>query len=46
MGFLKNCFAKQARSANMECSGKRLEVSGSRQVERGRVGKAEKIEVK
>ena len=40
--FLRSCVAKVARSANMKCSGTRLEVSGSRLSERGGVGKGRK----
>ena len=40
---IKYCIAKMARSANKECSGARMEVSGSRVAGRGEVGKGEEM---
>ena len=44
--FLSGCFAKMARSMNKKFSGTRMEVSGSRVVGRGEVGKGDKRGVK
>ena len=43
---LMSRIAKVERSANMKCSGTRLEVSGSRLVGRGWIGKWEEMGVK
>ena len=44
--FLKSCIANVVRNANTECSGARLEVSGSRLAEWGEVAKREEMRMK
>ena len=44
--FLRSCIAKVAQILNMKCSGTRLEVSGYRLAEQGRVGEEEEMRMK